>query len=60
MFNKSKLLLEVNSNKVILAQKPDGHTFYMNTIIEGKDHDWFLSKEQAEKLYQHLGGMLGK
>jgi hypothetical protein len=63
-FNKKDLRIDSssrgNEKTLFMSQKRSGNTFYMNTIINGSDCDWFLTRAQAEELYRHLGGMLSK
>lgn len=63
-FNTSQLRIDASSHgnqKILLMpQKRSGNTFYMNTIQNEVDCDWFLTRAQAEALYRHLGGMLSK
>lgn len=64
LYNTSDFALDTNRGKVskrmYLPQKRHSkNEIYMNTQINGRDHDWFLTREQAEALHRHLGGMLG-
>jgi hypothetical protein len=64
-YNTSDLTIESNRGKVkkklLLSQKRlSKNEFYMNTQINHHDHDWFLTRKQAEEIHRHLGGMLGK
>lgn len=66
LFNTQALRIEKGekgkkSEKTLsLPQKRNGKVVYMNTTVEGAEYDWFFSIEEAEALYRHLGGMLGK
>ena len=60
LFNTQSLKIEKGSKTLIIAQKRDGKFVYMNTVIDGKDNDWLVTRTEAEKLYRHLGGLLGK
>ena len=62
-FNTSSLTIETSreAKRLLLPQKRlSKNEFYMNTLIDGRDYDWFLTREQIEALHSHLGGMLGK
>jgi hypothetical protein len=60
LFNTKELKIEKGNKTLLIPQKRSGNLIYMNTIIDEHDHDWLFTRAEAEKLYRHLGGMLGK
>ena len=60
LFNTQELKIEKGNKTLLIPQKRSGNSIYMNTIIDELDYDWLLTRTEAENLYRHLGGMLGK
>ncbi|URC15347.1 hypothetical protein GD1_223 [Paraglaciecola Antarctic GD virus 1] len=62
-FNTSDLNLTFRKDKSLrLAQKRfrNSKDYYMCTIINGEDTDWFMTREQVEQLHNHCAGLLSK